>query len=132
MKKIIAIEVLDNYRIRLRFDDGAEGEVRVVDLEATLRAKAAAPQSAYARLLDPATFSRVRMDPEARTVCWDGLAREITPDGVEQPAPLDLCPDILYELSKPLAQEDVEAAAGHRRLTEPSSLVLKDEPPPQD
>ena len=31
----------------------------------------------------------MRLDPDARTVCWDGLAREITPDGAELPAPLD-------------------------------------------
>jgi hypothetical protein len=117
------------YRLTLRFNTG---EVRVVDLEATLRAKGTAPQSAYGRLPDPATFSRARLDPEARTVCWDGLAREITSDGVEQPAPLDLCPDFLYELGTPLAQGVVEPAAGDRKLTEPSGLILKDEPPRRD
>jgi hypothetical protein len=126
MKKIVAFEVLDNYRIRLRFNTG---EVRVVGLEPALRAKAGTPQSAYGRLLDPGTFSQVRLDLEARTVCWDGLAREITPDGAEQPAPLDLCPDFLYELSTPYAQAVVEPAAGNRKLTEPSGLILKDEPP---
>jgi len=101
------------YRLTLRLNTG---EVRVVDLEATLRAKGLAPQSAYGRLLDPATFSRVRLDPEARTVCWDGLAREITPDGAELPAPLDLCPDFLYQLSTPFAQPVVEPAAGEHHL----------------
>ena len=73
----------------------------------------------------------MRLDPEARTVCWDGLAREINPGGAELPAPLDLCPDFLYELSTPFAQPVVEPAAGDRRLTEPHGLILKDKPPRQ-
>ena len=117
------------YRLTLRFNTG---EVRIVDLEATLRARAASPQSAYGQLLDPVTFSHARLDREARTVCWDGLAREITPDGVEQPAPLDLCPDFLYELSTPLAQDVVETAAEDRKPTEVSGFILKDEPPCRD
>jgi len=38
------------YRLTLRFNTG---EVRAVDLEAFLRAKAGAPGSAYRSLLDP-------------------------------------------------------------------------------
>jgi hypothetical protein len=117
------------YRLTLQFNTG---EVRLVNLEPTLRAKAGSPQSAYGRLLDPATFSRVRLDPEARTVSWDGLAREITPSGVEQPAPLDLCPDFLYELSTPFEQNAIEPSAEGRKPTEVSGLILKEEPPRQD
>jgi hypothetical protein len=114
------------YRLTLRFNTG---EVRVVDLEATLRARAASPESAYGRLLDPATFSKARFDPEGRTVCWDGLARELTREGVEQPAPLDLCPDFLYAISIPLAQGVNEPAADDAKPTEVSGFILKDEPP---
>jgi hypothetical protein len=117
------------YRLTLRFNTG---EVRVVDLEPALRAKAVSAQSAYGQLLEPATFSRARLDPEARTVCWDGLARELTSDGVEQPAPLDLCPDVLYELSTPFAQNIVGPAAQEAKPTEASDLILKDEPPRQN
>ena len=126
MKSVEKLLAACPYRLTLRF---STGEVRVVDWEATLRAKAASPQSAYGRLLDPATFSRARLDPEARTVCWDGLAREITPDGLEQPAPLDLCPDFLYELSTSLAQDIVEPPAEDRQPTEVSGFILKDQPP---
>jgi hypothetical protein len=129
MKFVENLVAVCPYRLTLRFNTG---EVRVVDLEATLRAKAASPQSAYGRLLEPATFSRVRLDPEARTVCWDGLARELTSDGVERPAPLDLCPDFLYELSTPFTQDAAGPAAGDRKLTELSGLILKDEPPRHD
>jgi len=95
-------EILDArpYRLTLKFNTG---EVRCAELEATLRAKATSPDSAYRRLLDPAVFRQVRLDQESRTVCWDGLARQVQADGTEQPAPLDFCPDALYELSTPLA-----------------------------
>jgi hypothetical protein len=115
------------YRLTLRFNTG---EVRAVDLESFLQAKAGTPQSAYRSLLDPATFCRARLDLESRTVCWDGLAREITAAGTDQPAPLDLCPDVLYGLSTALAQEPAERVMAEKRtLAESSSLVLKDEPP---
>jgi hypothetical protein len=115
------------YRLTLLFNTG---EVRAVDLESFLRAKAGTPQSAYGSLLDPATFCRARLDPESRTVCWDGLAREITGAGTDQPAPLDLCPDVLFEMSSTLAQDSAnEVTDKERTLSERSGLVLKDEPP---
>jgi hypothetical protein len=112
VEKLLAVRP---YRLTLRFNTG---EVRVVDLETTLRAKALSPQSAYSRLLDPATFSLARLDPESRTVCGDGLAREATADGTERAAPLDFCPDSLYGMSTPLPQNAPDSA-----------LALKDEPP---
>jgi len=115
------------YRLTLLFN---AGELRIVDLESFLRGKAGLSQNAYRSLLDPATFCRARLDPESRTVCWDGLAREITGEGTDQPAPLDLCPDVLYALSTPLAGSPGEHKSDEQR-TRPitSSLVLKDEPP---
>jgi hypothetical protein len=115
------------YRLTLLF---STGEVRAVDLESFLQDKAGTPQSAYQRLLDPATFCRARLDPESRTVCWDGLAREITGEGTDQLAPLDLCPDVLYGMSTTLAQDAAKGGTdGECTRAEPSSLVLKDEPP---
>ena len=115
------------YRLTLRFNTG---EVRTVDLESFLRTKAGTPQSAYQNLLDPATFCRARLDRQSRTVCWDGLAREITGEGTDQPAPLDLCPDVLYGLSTTLAQDPAVRNTDEKHTrSEPSNLVLKDEPP---
>ena len=112
------------YRLTLRFNTG---EVRAVDLEAFLLAKAGAPGSAYRSLLDPHTFCQARLDAESRTVCWDGLAREITGEGAEQPAPLDLCPDVLYNLSTPHIPAPPESVA--RQEAAPWSLILHDEAP---
>jgi hypothetical protein len=109
------------YRLTLLFDTG---EVRAVDLESFLRAKAGTPQRAYRNLLDPATFCHARLDPESRTVCWDGLAREITGEGTDQPGPLDLCPDVLYRLSTILEKEPAKGVTDEKRTrSAPSSLV---------
>ncbi len=62
------------YRLTLQFNTG---EIRVTDLEPMLRAKGASAQSAYGRLIGAShVLPRARLDPESRTVCWDGLARE--------------------------------------------------------
>jgi len=95
------------YRLTLKFNTG---EVRQVDLEPTLRARATSPDSAYGRLLAPAVFGQVRLDRQARTVRWEGLAREIQADGTERPAPLDFCPDALYALGTPLVESELRGA----------------------
>lgn len=84
------------HRLTLVFNTG---EVRVVDLEPILQANATSFDSPYRQLLDPAIFCKVRLDQESRTVCWDGLARMLDVDGIEKPAPLDFCPDTLYQMS---------------------------------
>ena len=97
------------YRLLLKF---SSGEVRWVDLAPTLKAKATSPESAYRRLLDRAIFRQVKLDREARTIYWEGLARMVSADGAEEPAPLDFCPDTLYEMSIPVTIEGVQNMAG--------------------
>ena len=59
---VVSVEQTGPYRLRLRFDDGAEGEV---DIEATVSF-----EGVFAPLRDPAYFSRVRVDEEAGTIAW--------------------------------------------------------------
>jgi hypothetical protein len=76
LKDIVAVEALPGYRVRLRFEDGVEGEVdigRMVPFDGV-----------FAPLADPAEFSRVAVNHEIGTIVW--------PNGV------DLCPDVLYSL----------------------------------
>lgn len=103
------------YRLVLKFRGE---EVRLVNLESILKAKATSPQSVYRRLLDPAVFCLVGLDRDARTIYWEGLARCVGADGAEQPAPLDFCPDVLYELSQPVSETESQ---------ESSSLILKED-----
>lgn len=67
------VEPLEDYTVRLQFDDGSE---RVVDLSDALWGPVGEP------LRDPEYFSLVRVDPELRTVVW--------PNG------FDLDPDVLH------------------------------------
>ena len=62
LKDIVAAKPLDNYRMHLRFEDGAEG---IVDLS-----RALSFQGIFEPLKDPAFFSRVSVDKELGTVTW--------------------------------------------------------------
>jgi hypothetical protein len=85
--RVTAVEALDDYRLRLTFNDGLE---RIVDISDMLLGPMGAP------LRDPEFFRQVRVDPEARTVVW--------PNG------LDLDPDVLHGDHEP-AGADVAAAS---------------------
>lgn len=74
LKDIVAAEPLGDYRLRLRFEDGAEG---TTDLAAHLIFR-----GVFEPLRDPAYFATVRVDPDLGTVVW--------PNGA------DLDPDVLY------------------------------------
>ena len=56
---------LRDYKLWLRFNDGAEGEV---DLEAELEGEMFAP------LKDLTLFRRFRVDPELQTIVWENGA----------------------------------------------------------
>ena len=70
---IARVDVLDDYRLRLRFDDGTDG---IVDLTSRLWGPM------FDSLRDPDVFARVRVDPDAGTIVW--------PNGA------DLSPEMLY------------------------------------
>lgn len=74
LKDIVAAQVLGDYRLHLRFEDGVEG---VVDLRPHLSFR-----GVFEPLRDPAFFALVRVDPNLGTVAW--------PNGA------DLDPDVLY------------------------------------
>jgi hypothetical protein len=81
MHSVTEAEVLDGYRIRLRFEHGTVG---TVDLEDRLWSPM------FESLKDPAVFRCVRVDPQAGTITW--------PNGA------DAAPDTLYrEASRPTA-----------------------------
>lgn len=63
---VVGVRFLGDHRLRLRFDDGVEGEV---DLSHRLRF-----DGVFAPLKDPEYFARVRVDPEAGTICWPNEA----------------------------------------------------------
>jgi len=86
LKDIVEVRPLKRYRVHLRFEDGAEGEV---DL-----AKLIDSSGIFAALKDRREFAKVRVHPELGTIAW--------PNGV------DLDPDVLYAevTGKPIALDD--------------------------
>ena len=71
---VLGVEPAGGYRLRLRFEDGAEGEVDVATLTSL--------DGVFAPLRDPSFFSQVRVEPDLGTICW--------PNGA------DIDPDVLY------------------------------------
>ena len=59
--RIISVECVPLYSLRLRFDDGL---IRTIDFEPILEGEL------YGPLRDPAVFAQVTLDPEVHTVVW--------------------------------------------------------------
>ena len=76
LQDIVSAVPLDNFRLKVRFEDEVEG---VVDVAQCVRFT-----GVFAPLLDPAHFAAVTVNPELGTVCW--------------PSGADLDPDVLYGL----------------------------------
>jgi Protein of unknown function (DUF2442) len=76
LKDIVEVQPLDDYRLRIRFEDGAEG---IVDL-----AQIVPFSGVFAPLRDRSEFALVKVNHELGTICW--------------PSGADLDPDVLYSL----------------------------------
>lgn len=74
LKDIVDVKPLEGHRLRVRFEDGIEGEIDVASLVSF--------RGVFEPLKDPAFFRRVRVDADLGTVVW--------PNGA------DLDPDVLY------------------------------------
>lgn len=71
--RIQVVEVRPEYRVWIRFADGAEGEVDLSELVG---------RGVFRRWEDPAEFEKVFIDEETGTLAW--------------PGGIDLAPDALY------------------------------------
>jgi len=87
---VTEVRPLGGYRLRLRFDDGAEGEVDISEVVSF--------EGVFSPLSDPAFFRSVRVDPEWGTICW--------------PGDLDLAPEPLYERATGRMPDYVERTRG--------------------
>lgn len=76
LKDITAVRLMGDYRLRLRFEDGVEGDV---DVEQTIPFT-----GVFEPLKDREYFAQVRLLPEYGTIGW--------PNGA------DLDPDVLYSI----------------------------------
>ena len=74
LNDVVSVQPLDDYRLRLQFEDGVEGVVDVADLIEFA--------GIFAPLKDRAYFVQVAVNPDMGTICW--------PNGA------DIDPDVLY------------------------------------
>ncbi len=87
IKEIIDVEP---FKITLRFNTG---EIRQIDLADKLSEWATSPPSKFAELKNYEVFKQVKLDRESETLVWG--------NGI------DLCPDVLYELSTEKRKKNV-------------------------
>jgi len=81
-KDVIDVKCLDGTRLELVFDGGECRSIDVADLVGF--------DGVFEPLQDPDYFRQVRVVPDVGTIVW--------PNGA------DLCPDVLYERSRPVAR----------------------------
>ncbi|MCE5266726.1 MAG: DUF2442 domain-containing protein [Planctomycetaceae bacterium] len=74
LQDIVEVKPLDGYRLFLRFEDGAHGEVDLAQMIPF--------EGVFAVMRDLVEFQKVRVNEETGTICW--------PNGA------DLDPDVLY------------------------------------
>jgi len=85
MHLIKEIKGINNFELLLLFNNN---EIRKVNLEQRLKEWSTSPQSKFGQLLNCHIFKTVRVDKEMETIVWD--------NGI------DLCPNVLYEMSEPV------------------------------
>ena len=62
LPNVISVTQTGPYRLLLRFDDGAQGEIDIQRMTTF--------EGVFEPLKDPGFFSQVRVDPEAGTIVW--------------------------------------------------------------
>ncbi len=97
LPRIKSIELVKPYIIRALW---TTGELREIDFHPILQPYKSRPESSMGRLLDPEIFVQAKVNPECQTIYWDGLIKMRLEDGNTIPAPLDFCPDVLFENSR--------------------------------
>jgi hypothetical protein len=74
---VVRLDVLEDYRLRLTFDDGLTGDV---DLSNLLDAG-----PVFQPLRDPRFFAQAYIDAQTRTVAWPG-GIDLDPEGLHEEA----------------------------------------------
>jgi len=95
MKWIEKISNVSPYSVTCVWNDGVS---RVVNLEEFLIKKAVNPENSYAQLLDKKRFVEVKCD--GSTLYWESGLEFEDYDGAMKRTPLDIAPEILYELTE--------------------------------
>ena len=95
MKWIIEITAVSPYSVTCVWNDGVE---RIVNLEKFILDKAQNPRNSYAQLFDEERFAEVKCD--GTTLYWENGLRFTDYDGIIKYGPLDIAPEVLFELTE--------------------------------
>jgi len=82
------------------------GEIRAIILEEKIREWSIEPGSVYKNLLTASIFNKVKLDAESHTLYWNGLIKMTDDNGKSFNAPLDIDPEVLYQLSIPVNEKN--------------------------
>lgn len=77
----------------------SDGQVRITDFGKFLAAYERNKESPFGKILQPEIFILAKTD--GRTILWDNMTEMEDYDGTIITAPLDFCPDVLFENSCP-------------------------------
>lgn len=99
LKDIISVIHLDNYSLKVSFEDGVEGVVNI--------AKLVEFTGVFAPLKDIDFFAQVQVNRELGTICW--------------PNDADLDPDVLYSMITGQALPEFSAALETASAKHPGS-----------
>jgi hypothetical protein len=89
VKEILSIEP---FTIKALWSDN---KVRTIDFGSFLSEYFEKKQSLYYKILNNESFINAKTD--GRTIYWENLSEMIDYDGNLVPAPLDFCPDVLFQ-----------------------------------
>jgi len=94
MKWILKILSVDPYKVTCVWNDNV---IRVIDLEDFLKIKSKNPKDSYVQLINEKRFREVKCD--GTTLYWEKGITMKDVDGTLKPAPLDIDPDVLFEMT---------------------------------
>jgi hypothetical protein len=105
MKWIVKILDIEPYTLTCLWNDN---EIRTIDLTSFLKEKARNQENSYYQLKDKRRFSQAKCD--GTTIYWENGIKMRDYDGIEKSGPLDIDPEILFEMSYRMAEKTTKGS----------------------
>ena len=94
MKWIVEIINKEPYKITCKWNDN---HINTVDLYSFILEKSKNKDNSYSQLINKDRFLQVKCD--GSTLYWENGIKYQDIDGIIKPGPLDIAPELLYEMS---------------------------------
>jgi hypothetical protein len=96
--RISRILEIKPFLVTVEWSNGEKNSIDFADFLSEEKTK----DSIFSKLLLKENFSRVKTD--GRTLYWDAMTEMIDTDGTIIQAPVDFCPDVLYQIATKASQ----------------------------